>query len=239
MKIYKIAINKKDLAHVPEQEKIFFFQIGIMLNEINMLHKITYFSKKEGVSEIEEKAQTTQSLFFHSLLIGKLWECWKSLQKTFFKCGLSKQYEQLLNNKGKESLNNLKNYFGKNEWISDIRNKFSFHYDPAEISKQLNRMPNDELLEIYLAKSQGNSLYYMSSQVHLMGILATISDSDDRLALNRYFSETLEVANSFLQFFNHCLVALVDKHLELELKEIEFPDPPKVKDLYIPYFISR
>lgn len=239
MKIYKVGITKKDLSHVPEKEQILLFQVGTMLNEINMLHKITYFCKKEGVTDTEKKGQNAQSLFFHSLLIGKLWECWDALRKTFFKGGLSKEYEQLLSDEGKASLGNLKKYFGKNQWISNIRNKFSFHYEPKEISKQVNELPDDELLEIYLTESQGNSLYYTSSVLHLRGILKAIDESDDRAAIDRYFSETLQVAGNFLEFFNHFLDALAKKYLVFQPEKIEIPDPPSVGDLYVPHFVSR
>jgi len=66
-----------------------------------------------------------------------------------------------------------------------------------------------------------------------------IDESDDRAAIDRYFSETLQVAGHFLEFFNHFLVALAEKHLDLQLEEIEIPDPPSVGDIYVPYFVSQ
>jgi len=53
MNIYKVGITKKDLSHVPEKEQILLFQGGTMLNEINILHKITYFCK--GVKSFFDK----------------------------------------------------------------------------------------------------------------------------------------------------------------------------------------
>ena len=239
MKIYKIDVTKKELEKFSEEEKILFFQIPAMLNEINILHKLTYFCNKKGLSDVEEKGQKTQSMFFLSILVGKLYECWIALKKAFFDSKLSKEYENLLSDKGRENLTKLKKYFGKKTWMKDVRDRFCFHYEPKEIAKQISETPEDEVFELYLSEGQGNSLYYMSSVLHTMGILRTIDESDSRLAIDKYFSETSEVAGNFLEFFNHCLVALVEKHLQLDLEEIEIPDPPNISDMYLPYFIKR
>jgi hypothetical protein len=95
------------------------------------------------------------------------------------------------------------------------------------------------LLEMYLNESQGNSLYHASSILHLKGMLNAIDESDERAAIDRCFSETLQIAGNFLEFFNHFLVALTEKYLALHLEKIEIPDPPSIEDLYVPYFVRR
>ena len=91
-----------------------FILFGTMLNEINMLHKVTSIFFKEGVSEVERKAQLAQLLFFQSLQAGKLWECWQGLQSSFFRAHVSEKYEKRLTSEGTESLDYLKSYFAKN-----------------------------------------------------------------------------------------------------------------------------
>lgn len=238
MKIYKVAFTKKELERLPNDEQILFLQVGTILNEINILHKVTYFSNKKGIGEIENKGQTTQSTFFLSILIGKLWEAWETLSTSFFRTNLSNKFEEKLDLEGQQSLQIIKKYFGKNEWISDVRNRFCFHYDRDEIANELRKMPEDEALEFYLSEAQGNSLYYMSSSIQTLGILRKVSDTNYKTATDKLFKETLEVTGAFIQFFNHLLAALVDD-LSLTLEKIEIPDPPKISDIYIPYFIMR
>jgi hypothetical protein len=239
LKIYKLSIRKEGLSHIPEKEQILFLQIGVMLNEIQILYKVTYFCNKKGLTEIEAKGQITQSFFFHSILVGKLWECWEVLRKTFFSGTLSKEYAQILSSDGNVSINKLKKYFGRNQWMSKVRNKISFHHDQTEIQKQIKLMPDDKLLEIYLGEAQGNSLHYGSSILHLAGVLGWIDESDEKGAIGRYLSETQSVAGDFLEFLNHLLVALTKKYLNLKFEENEIPDPPSCGELYLPFFVSR
>jgi len=239
MKIYKVSLRKRDLSHIPEKEQILFFQIGNMLNEINMLHKITYFCNKTGLTEIENKGQIAQSFFFHSILVGKLWECWEAFRKPFFNGVMSKEYEQSLSAEANENLEKLKRDFGKKQWIGKVRNKFSFHYDREKLQEQIKGMPEDELLEIYLSDTSGNSLYYFSSIIHLKSILESIDKFDDHEAIRRYLSETLAVADRLVEFFEHFLVALTKKYLDLKFEEDEILDPPRISDLHVPFFVSR
>jgi len=239
MKIYKLSLRKRDLSHIPEKEQILFFQIGNMLNEINMLCKITYFCNKKGLTEIENKGQIAQSLFFHGILVGKLWECWEAFRKPFFNGVMSREYEQLLSAEANENLEKLKKDFGNSKWIKNVRNKFSFHYDPKELQEQIKGMPEDKLLEIYLGETSGNSLYYCSSIIHLIGISTIIDAFDDHAAIRRYLSETLSVADHLVEFFQHFLVALTKRYLDLKLEKDEIPDPPRISDLYVPFFVSR
>jgi hypothetical protein len=147
---------------MPEKDSVLFIVFGTMLNEINMLHKIIYLFHNDGVSEAERKAQLAQHLFFQTLLVGKLWECWRCLQTSFFRTQASKEYEHRLNGEGKESLEYLKSYFGKNPWMPKVRKWFSFHYDHQQVANQLEQMPENEALGIFLSLAQGNNLYFAS-----------------------------------------------------------------------------
>jgi hypothetical protein len=210
-----------------------------MLNEINVLQKTTRLRSDECLTEIEKKGQITQLFIFHGILVGKLWECWEFLRKNFFKSSLALEYEELLSNEGKSSLRKLKQFFGKNKWMSKVRNRFTFHYDADELQKQLELMTDDELFEIFLAEAQGNSLFYCSTVLNLSAILGKMDASDEVTSIEKYFSETLEASGNFIQFFNHFLGAIAEKYLHVRLEEVEIPDPPSIKTLFIPFVISR
>ncbi len=239
MKIFKIGIKKKDLSGIPKREQILLFQVGTMLNEINVLQKTTLLCSDKGLTEIEKKGQIAQFFIFHGILVGKLWECWEFLRKTFFKSTLALEYEELLSDEGKSSLKKLKQFFGKNQWISKVRNRFAFHYDPGELLKQLELMRDDEPFEIFLAEAQGNSLFYCSTILHLSAILGKIDVSDEIGAIQKYFSDTLEVSGNFIQFFNHFLGVIAAKYIHVDIEEFEIPDPPSVTSLHIPFVIGR
>ena len=62
--------------------------------------------------------------------------------KNFLKTQLSSEYENLLSQKGKESLSELIVYFKvKNNLVRLIRNKFAFHYDKEKIKEEIDKIP--------------------------------------------------------------------------------------------------
>jgi hypothetical protein len=55
------------LEKMSQEDSVFFILLGTMLNEINMLNKvIASLSPKEGVSDVEHKADLAQLLFFRA-----------------------------------------------------------------------------------------------------------------------------------------------------------------------------
>ena len=81
-----------DVESLPDSELIFFIQACRILNDLNILHKTTTMSNKVVDSEIERKAQNSQTLSFFILLAGKLYEGWELVQASFFRSKLSKSY---------------------------------------------------------------------------------------------------------------------------------------------------
>jgi hypothetical protein len=240
MKVYKASIQRKDIEALPKNEIIFFIQACRILNDINILHKTTTISNHNVESEVERKAQNSQSLFFLMLLTGKLFEGWELLQKSFFGSKLSKKYENLLPEDAQNSLRDLKNYFGKKEnLIKKVRNKIAFHYDSEEILEQINKLPQDEDLEIYLTEHQGNCFYYIPNVLLINAIINWIGISDPLQAIDRYFAEVTNVARWYINFLNHCLPNMAEKDMNWDLKEIDIPDPPAINDLVLPYFIGK
>ena len=240
MKVYKASIPRKDIEALPENELIFFIQACRILNDINILHKTTTISNKTVGSEVERKAQNSQSLFFLMLLAGKLFEGWDLLQKSFFGSNLSKKYENQFPKDAQNSLRDLKNYFGKKEnLIKKVRNKIAFHYDSKEILEQIKKLPQDEDLEIYLTQYQGNCFYYIPNVLLINAIIDWSGISDPLQAIDRFFAEVTSVARWYINFLNHCLQNIAEKNVNWELKELDIQDPPAINDVVLPYFIGK
>jgi len=239
MRIYRIELTRNMFENMPENDRVLFVVFGTMLNEINVLHKVTYLFHKDEVSEVERKTQLAQHLFFQTLLVGKLWEFWLSLRSSFFGTQLSEEYENLLNQQGKESLEFIKRYFSKGSWMHKVRNWFSFHYDRQQIIDQLEKMPEDEALEIFLSEAQGNSFYSASSLIYLRGIAAAIDAEDTTKGFETYMSETLEVSGKVIVFLNEMISEIAKRYLHLQPEEIEIPEPPHMNEIHVPFFIAR
>ena len=240
MKIYKVNLTKSELSSLPENELTFFLQACRMLNEINILHKVTFFSNRDGLSVVEERAQNSQSLFFLTILSGKLWESWELLQKDYFGSKLSKTYHNQLPDDAKDDLDNLKIYFGKpDNLVKQIRNNIAFHFDSDELMKQFKQSNDDEIFEIYLSGKQGNSCYFLPYALLLKAILEWTGITDPFKATDAFFSDLLKTAGLFINFLNHCLVTVAKNSFAWNLEEIEIQTPPRIDEIFLPFFVRQ
>jgi hypothetical protein len=55
-------------------------------------------------------------------------------------------------------LSKLVEYFSReNNLVDLIKNKYSFHYDKAEISKEIDKIRNEDVLKMLVTEARGNS----------------------------------------------------------------------------------
>jgi hypothetical protein len=244
MKLHKINIPKSKLDTIPKIEQVFFIQLMFFLNEINILQKCVIFSsnKLKSLTTIERRGQISQAHFFIRTLVGKLQEGWKLLEKNFIDKQLSKRYENLLSQKSKESLSELIEYFNdEDNLVRLIRNKFAFHYDKEKIKEEVDKIPQEELLEIYIPENEhhANCLYSLSDTIINWAILNSIDSSNPQRAMDRLIGEiALKVSRLFQEFCGDC-ICIIAKELELSSSEIEIPQPPSIDDVKLPYFVKR
>jgi hypothetical protein len=218
--------------------------MGRMLNEINILHKLTYFSNRNYASKEERRAQSTQSLFLLTILCGKLMEFWNLLQKLYFKGKLTKDLSEYLSDEADAKLSNLKRYFsGAKNTINRIRNKVAFHFDHHEFESVIDSSKDEDDCEFYISEAQGNCLYYYSTVLLLRYILELEDNlTDTRKAFENFFSEILDVTGWALFFLNHSLVAIAKKNNwenVMEKETISLSDEHSTDEIFIPYFVNR
>jgi len=242
MKLLKINIPKSKLDTIPEIEQVFFIQLMQFLNELNILQKCVIVSSNElgSLTTIEKRGQISQAHFFIRTLAGKLYEGWKMIGKNFFETQLSSEYESLLSQKGKESLSELIVYFNdENNLVRLIRHKFAFHYDQEKIKEEIDKVPQEELLEVYVSEHPANCLYSISNTIVNWAILNSIDSSNPQRAMDKLFDEiTIKVSGCFQKFGADCVFIIVKK-LELNSTEVEIPEPPSIDDVKLPYFVKR
>lgn len=242
MKLLKINIPKSKLDTIPEREQVFFIQLMQFLNELNILQKCVIVSNNEleSLTTIEKRGQISQAQFFIRSLAGKLNEGWKMISKNFVETQLSREYENLLSQKSKESLSELKAYFSaENNLVRLIRNKFAFHYDRKKIREEVKKIPQEELLEMYISEHRGNCLYSISDTVVNWAILNSINSSNSQQAMDILIGDiAIKVSRWFREFCGDC-VCIIAKKLELNSTEVEIPEPPSIDDVKSPYFVKR
>ncbi len=242
MKLSKINIPKSKLDNIHEIEQIFFIQLMQFLNELNILQKCTIVSSNElaSLTTIEKRGQISQAHFFIRILAGKLYEGWKMIGKNFLETQLSSEYENLLSQKGKESLSELIVYFkDENNLVRLIRNKFAFHYDKEKIKEEIDKIPQEKLLEMHISEHRVNCLYSISDTVVNWSILNSINSSNSQQAMDILIGDiAIKVSGWFREFCGDC-VCIIVKKLGLSSTEIEIPEPPSIDEVKLPYFIKR
>jgi len=242
MKLCKINIHKSKLDTIPKIEQVFFIQLMQFLNELNVLQKCVIVSNNEleSLTTIEKRGQISQAQFFIRTLAGKLNEGWKMIGKNFFETQLSSEYENLLSQKGKESLSELIVHFkDENNLVRLIRNKFAFHYDKEKIKEEIDKIPQEKLLEMHIFEHRVNCLYSMSDTIVNWSILNSINSSNSQQAMDILIGDiAIKVSGWFREFCGDCVLIIVKK-LELNSTEIEIPEPPLIDDVKLPYFVKR
>jgi hypothetical protein len=238
----KIEISKSKLLSIQEDERIFFVQFGNLMNELNTLQKLIYFSSHATDNEIIRRGSHSQALFLVRILAGKLFEGWRLLEKNFFGTKISKTYQKRMTKLGKRRLSELKHYFGKSNIIRVIRNEFSFHYSPNasdKIKHLIDEAPESEVFEIFVSEEHGNCLYWASDVLVNVAILRAMDKSNLERAMKKLLDEILSVTRWFLEFLGDCVFVIVVAHPELIKAEVEIPNPPAIGEVDLPFFVSR
>lgn len=246
MKIFRQKILKAQLDKIPENERNFFLFIGHLANEILILQKLLIMCfNKPFLNNAEERVQMAQALFIIKTLVGKVWEAWKLITKTFDK-DLSKKYASRLPCKANDALKELRLYFNKKSksTIYNIRNKFAFHYDSGKIKSIFNKLPDDLEMDIYLEESNANSFYYGSEVFVNSAMLEMICPGDPKNAMDCIMRETIKVSDLIIYFIGNCMSLFVSDYLsndkgKIALETIDMGQLPSISEIIIPYFVIR
>jgi hypothetical protein len=242
MKLLRVDIPKSKLDTIPENEQVFFIQLTHFLNELNILQKCVIISSN-GITSLntaERKGQVSQAQFFIRTLAGKLNEGWEMLRKGFFSTQLSKKYEKVLSQAGEDSLSELKRYFSGKNNVNLIRKSFAFHYDTGKIKEEMDKIPQSEVLEMFISEHRGNCLYSFSDIMVNWAILNSIDPSNPQRAMEILIDEVaIKVSGWFQEFGGDCIGIIVEKYGLLDYTEVEIPEPPLIDDVRLPYFVKK
>ncbi len=241
MKLLEFNIPKSKLDAIPEDEQIFFIQLTHFLNELNILQKCVIISSNgmASLNIVKRRGQVSQAQFFIRTLAGKLNEGWGMLKKGFFTTQLSKKYENILSQVGKDSLSELKRYFSGKNNINLIRNKFAFHYDIEEIKEEIAKIAQSEVLKMFISEHRGNCLYSLSDVIANWAILHSIDPCNPQRAMEILINEVAtKVSGLFQEFGGNCISIIMEK-LDVAYVEVEIPEPPLIDNARLPYFVRK
>lgn len=244
IQLHQVDLSKQQLDRIPESERRLFILVAHAANELNALAKLFHFAVSSASdSGLIGQAENAQALVLARTLAGKLYEFWVLLQRSFFRAGLSKQYEPLLDPEALEALTALKRYFGRANLIELVRNKYAFHYSPDQIDAGFSAVIDGDPLQIYLGHHHVNTLYAFADSIASRAMLEAIQPGDHTAAFGAVIHETSEVLNYVNAAIGGMMSVCFTKHLgenlyALGAKIIEIEGVPQSQKIAIPYFIE-
>ena len=247
MKLTKINISKAELLSIPEKELELFIQLTNFYNDVNILQKLMVISgisrEKANNNKIVEMSLSSQALFFMRIQAGKLYEGWNMLGEHFFNNKtFSEEYHKNGSSQSKENLSKLKKYFGKNNLIENVRNNYTFHYSKKSsenMVKEIVNAPESKIYKTYLSEENCNCFFEIAHDLLNFSILKEIDSSDQAKAMNDFFQQIMDTTKQFLNFTQDCIRVISEKYLQLNCEEVQIPEPEKLNDIRLPFFIKR
>lgn len=249
-RIYKATLDKAWLESLPSEDRIFFLTLAHILNEINGIYKLLYWTSDiSSESDLLVLGQLTFSRIAVITLVGKLKEANEFLNDYNFFTMRNKNfqnYKKKMSQEGIDAISNIHKYFKKKNFMSDVRN-LTFHYPKTK--NEHNRKTVDdgfsrvlpEELTLYLGKDDSsNDLYYFAEVVFARALYKLVDDSDVISALKRLQKESMEVAGWFRQFGHAFIVTFLKEHGKPVWKElaeeVDLPSLESFSDIKIPWF---
>ncbi len=246
--VNRIRIGKDKLSAIPDDERSFLFMLGHMGNELSILQKLQWYASNYDypTETIEDHVHTSQALMVAKLLVAKEKEAWDFIRTIFLSTLLGRIYVPLLASDAQAALDSLKASFGKGTFIDNVRNEFVFHYLTDGWSNRLtaayNKIEEGECV-FYVSKSRANTHWYGEEVVVNYALLETVQVGEPTEAMDRLFYESLNVVDCLTTFVDHCIVAIVQKHLGFEFvakqtEPITIRNAPDPRNVSIPFFVQ-
>jgi hypothetical protein len=240
MKVIDVQLNQSKLLLLPENDRTLYFSLGHAANEVNALAKLLYWASNGLVrNDAEQRGCEALELLFIQLLAGKLNESWVLLHHKYFGSGLSRKYDNKLDDFAKEVLMKLRRYFGSENACNKIRNQFGFHYSPDELAETLPKMTDE--LHAYLQRDAApNNLFAFSEALLAQSLLILLKSLGDYESLEKLVGELFDVGVWFDQVSDGLMFAIGEASgLELRLKdpvEVQFEKLPAFQSMAISWF---
>lgn len=241
--LHQIDLTKERLDRIPPAERRLLVLVAHGANEINTLSKLFHFASSSTDEGISGHAERTQALVLGRLLTGKIYEFWKMLQASYFGAQLSRDYEPLLDAESLGALRDLKRYFGRDNLVSVVRNKFAFHYSPEQIDAGYLALVAGDPLEVYLAHHNGNTLFAFAETIAGRAMLEGIVPGNPDQAFGALLKETSMIVGLMSEVAGGLMDVCIRRNLQATLYDfgvqvVEVEGVPDSQQVSIPFFIE-
>lgn len=221
VEIFRLNYTKADLAHVQEDDVVFFFMMCQLHNDIAALLRIVFanWPDPDSAEPIAANRATTCFLAIRTLA-GRLEEGWKSIKDLF---GLSfRNYP--LSQKSQASYQTLRTYFGTSNFIRLLRDNAANHHQREPMREAWRLIPNDHEFTDFTARGLGNTVYWAAENVMTANAILLAQkfqpDLDGRDALEWMIKEVSRMSDHFMSVTTGYCLGFFQTHLPEQLKKM-------------------
>jgi len=242
MDIYKGKLSKETLLKLSDVERKLFLSLAHVQNEIRFsLYTVVWSHDYSSKDDDILKGQISVHFYHLRVLAGKLHESYELLVKYYFpNKEISKEFNIFAKEEALQTLRNIKKYFSKkNNFITEIRNNFSFHYSPLELEQQLTKIPDE--LELYVSKeNDANTLYYFAEVLANRAVFDKLNLPNDTNPIGAVYSEIIDLSKMF-NLINAELMKFILKKYSSDIwcgsaELLEFKGLKKFSEVQLPLF---
>jgi hypothetical protein len=244
VQVRRIQITKEQFRTLPKDERALLLLMGHALNQIAVLVKLVIFStNKDPEDPIEGRVSAAQSQVILRFLFGAVVETWEFLRRPDNQKIIG-SYLPALDKDGAATHEELNRYFGSSNLLSNMRNKFSYHFPHTdEIEQGFEAVPDDDNLpwEWYLLETNSNSFYFSCEMAVGFGAVSQVRGEPTLMAASRKLvREVIRVANTMQYFLMPPMRTILLKRFGPSILEDKpgttINDAPGLYDFWIPFF---
>lgn len=225
---------------MPENERVLVVVLGHIANEINVLQRLIMMAHDldDNPGPAETQGRTAQTMCLMRLLVGKLYEAYRTIKTHYLDAGLHQQIERCLDKNTIDALREFVEYFSqpKNN-LNVLRNKISFHNDWEFSRQNLRSIPDDAALFIYTDETAGNTLFQFADICAAFIMSNYAKPGDFTTGLDEVTNEAVRLAGRIICFSSACLGVMISRRVTLTEEEVELRSAPKLGDVRIPFFM--
>ena len=251
--LYRLKFSRDDLLKLPEEDQLFFVQLGQVANDLRYVSYMCATAEKgiRSRSADERKLAKHQLHLGVRLLYSTLHEGWKVIKNSWKANALGKKWHPKLNAEARAGLKFLGRYFAKSSNLSStIRNEFGYHY-PRELLREPLANAPEKAAEILSGARKRNVFYSFAEEIRSLAMLQaalptgapklwdkTASEEDIRAAAKQLYTDYRRVLEAFEAFAGDVLVAMI-KSLRHSTEKFTPPRVTKWADMSPVLFVEE
>ena len=221
VELKRIYLTKADLDRIPDDERYFYFMAGHLANDVNILGKFLLQAqnsafRKDGESldkDPRRQAGLVQMFVVLKLVAGRLHEASRLMGLHYFGKDLPTKYENDMSEKARDARAQFSRYFGGDNVITMVRQKFAFHLSREHIEEVYEGVSSDYPFVQYLGETVGANLFMGSEMISLMA-MAKLANSQNWLdGINKIRGDTVKVSAWLLLFLTGYINVINKKYI--------------------------